>query len=50
MMFIDLLGLIVTPSFICLNPQEIKNEPYDVMLKSQTQSFVSSQSVGQPYS
>lgn len=30
------LGLIITPSFICLNPHEIKNEPYEVMLKSQT--------------
>ncbi|CDW71526.1 UNKNOWN [Stylonychia lemnae] len=48
--FQDRSGLIVTPSFICLNPQEIKNEQYDVMLKSQNQSFVSQQSIGQAFS
>eukprot|EP00347_Sterkiella_histriomuscorum_P013336 403365107 len=37
--FQDRTGLIITPSFIVANPLEIKNEPYEVMLKSQTQQY-----------
>ena len=42
-LFLLFLGLIITPSFICLNPHEIKNEPYDVLLKSQASNYSNSQ-------
>ena len=28
------IGLIITPSYVCCNPQDLRNETYDVMLKS----------------
>ena len=42
--WIMFVGLIITPSFVCLNSQELRNETYDVLLKNpqQSNSIVSS--------
>lgn len=37
------IGLIITPSYVCSHPQDLRNETYDVMLKSAVQQPVAPQ-------
>ena len=32
------IGLIITPSFVCLNSQDLRNETYDVLIKNTNQN------------